>query len=82
MARWLFHCADALTANAQFDITPQWLNRLVLGPHVPRLQAWPRPIPTSACWPAIGGPLSLKGRGTRPKNLPERRQPEREHGMK
>jgi glyoxylase-like metal-dependent hydrolase (beta-lactamase superfamily II) len=37
---WLFHCGDALPANAQFDITPQWLNRIVLGPHVPRLQAW------------------------------------------
>lgn len=38
--RWVFHCADALPTNAQFDITPQWLNRLVLGPHVPRLRAW------------------------------------------
>jgi glyoxylase-like metal-dependent hydrolase (beta-lactamase superfamily II) len=37
---WVFHCADALPTNAQFDITPSWLNRLVLGPHVPRLQAW------------------------------------------
>jgi glyoxylase-like metal-dependent hydrolase (beta-lactamase superfamily II) len=37
---WLFNCADALPTNAQFDITPQWLNRLVIGPHVPRLQAW------------------------------------------
>jgi len=39
-AGWLFHCADALPTNAQFDLTPQWLNRLVLGPHVARLQAW------------------------------------------
>jgi len=38
--RWLFHCTDALPTNAQFDITSQWPNRLVLGPHVPRLQAW------------------------------------------
>jgi glyoxylase-like metal-dependent hydrolase (beta-lactamase superfamily II) len=37
---WLFHCADALPTNAQFDVTPQWLNRLVLGPQVQRLQAW------------------------------------------
>jgi glyoxylase-like metal-dependent hydrolase (beta-lactamase superfamily II) len=37
---WVFHCADALPANAEFDITPSWLNRLVLGPHVPRLRAW------------------------------------------
>jgi glyoxylase-like metal-dependent hydrolase (beta-lactamase superfamily II) len=38
--RWLFNCADALPTNAQFDITPGWVNRLVLGPHVPRLKAW------------------------------------------
>ncbi|MEW6718272.1 MAG: MBL fold metallo-hydrolase [Chloroflexota bacterium] len=37
---WLFQCADALPANAQFDVTPQWMNRLVLGPHIPQLQAW------------------------------------------
>ena len=39
-AGWIFHCADALPTNAQFDLTPQWLNRLVIGAHVPRLQAW------------------------------------------
>ena len=37
---WLFQCADALPTNVQFDLTPDWLNRLVLGPHVPRLRAW------------------------------------------
>jgi len=37
---WLFQCADALPLNTDFDITPQWLNRLVLGPHGPRLEAW------------------------------------------
>jgi len=37
---WVFQCADALPTNAQFDITPNWLNRLVIGPHVPRIQAW------------------------------------------
>ncbi len=37
---WLFHCADALPANANFDITPAWMNRLVLGPHVPCLRDW------------------------------------------
>jgi glyoxylase-like metal-dependent hydrolase (beta-lactamase superfamily II) len=37
--RWLFQCADALPTNAQFDLTPQWLNRLAIGPHVPRLRA-------------------------------------------
>ncbi|MCU0521748.1 MAG: hypothetical protein MUF84_13785, partial [Anaerolineae bacterium] len=37
---WLFQCGDALPCNAEFDITPQWLNRLVLGPHVGRLRTW------------------------------------------
>lgn len=37
---WLFQCADALPTNAQFDLTPDWINRLVIGPHVPRLRAW------------------------------------------
>jgi glyoxylase-like metal-dependent hydrolase (beta-lactamase superfamily II) len=36
---WIFHCADALPTNGQFDLTPQWLNRLIIGSHVPRLQA-------------------------------------------
>jgi glyoxylase-like metal-dependent hydrolase (beta-lactamase superfamily II) len=37
---WLFQCADALPTNAQFDLAPDWLNRLVIGPHVSRLRAW------------------------------------------
>jgi glyoxylase-like metal-dependent hydrolase (beta-lactamase superfamily II) len=37
---WLFQCADALPTNAEFDLTPQWLNRLAIGPHVPRLRAF------------------------------------------
>lgn len=37
---WVFQCGDALPANANFDITPAWLNRLVLGPHVSSLRAW------------------------------------------
>jgi glyoxylase-like metal-dependent hydrolase (beta-lactamase superfamily II) len=39
-SRWVFHASDALPTNAQFDLTPGWLNKLVLGDHVPRLQAW------------------------------------------
>ena len=38
--RWVFHCGDALPTNAEFDLTPHWINRLVLGPHVPRLKEW------------------------------------------
>ncbi len=37
---WIFHCADALPTHAQFGLTPQWLNRLIIGTHVPRIQAW------------------------------------------
>jgi glyoxylase-like metal-dependent hydrolase (beta-lactamase superfamily II) len=37
---WVFQCADALPTNAEFDLTPSWLNRLVIGPHVPRLRSW------------------------------------------
>jgi glyoxylase-like metal-dependent hydrolase (beta-lactamase superfamily II) len=36
---WLLQAGDALPPNAQPDLTPRWLNRLVLGPHVPRLIA-------------------------------------------
>jgi glyoxylase-like metal-dependent hydrolase (beta-lactamase superfamily II) len=37
---WLFHAADAVPTNAEFDILPDWLYRLVIGPHVPRLKAF------------------------------------------
>ena len=33
-------CADALPTNAEFDLTPQWLNRLMIGPHVSHLRAF------------------------------------------
>jgi glyoxylase-like metal-dependent hydrolase (beta-lactamase superfamily II) len=39
-SRWIFNASDALPTNAQFDLTPGWLNRLVIGNHVPRLQRW------------------------------------------
>lgn len=35
---WHFHCADALPVNAEFGITPGWINRMVIGPHVDRLK--------------------------------------------
>jgi glyoxylase-like metal-dependent hydrolase (beta-lactamase superfamily II) len=37
---WLFHAADALPTNAEFDLLPEWIYRLVIGPHVPRLKAF------------------------------------------
>jgi glyoxylase-like metal-dependent hydrolase (beta-lactamase superfamily II) len=35
---WHFHCGDALPVNAEFDITPNWINRMVIGNHVERLR--------------------------------------------
>jgi glyoxylase-like metal-dependent hydrolase (beta-lactamase superfamily II) len=37
---WLFHAADALPTDAQFDLLPDWVFRRVIGPHVPRLKAF------------------------------------------
>lgn len=37
---WVFQASDALPINLEFEITPAWINRLVLGPHVPRLRQW------------------------------------------
>jgi glyoxylase-like metal-dependent hydrolase (beta-lactamase superfamily II) len=37
---WLLQCADALPTNAQFDLLPEQLSRLAIGPHVPRLRHW------------------------------------------
>ncbi|HUW97003.1 MAG TPA: MBL fold metallo-hydrolase [Anaerolineae bacterium] len=37
---WVFQCADALPTNAEFDLTPPWLNRMVIGSHVPNLRDW------------------------------------------
>jgi glyoxylase-like metal-dependent hydrolase (beta-lactamase superfamily II) len=37
---WLFHAADALLTNAQFNLLPSWIYKLIIGPHVPRLQVF------------------------------------------
>jgi glyoxylase-like metal-dependent hydrolase (beta-lactamase superfamily II) len=37
---WLFHCADALPTNARYDLLPYWIQKMVIGPHVPRLKAF------------------------------------------
>lgn len=36
--RWLFQAGDAMPANADTKITPAWLNRIVLGKHIERIQ--------------------------------------------
>jgi glyoxylase-like metal-dependent hydrolase (beta-lactamase superfamily II) len=35
---WIFQAGDAIPLNAQFEVTPGWLNRIVLGPHCARLK--------------------------------------------
>jgi glyoxylase-like metal-dependent hydrolase (beta-lactamase superfamily II) len=42
---WIFQCGDALSMNGEFDATPAWMNRLVLGPHGPRLKAFAQAHP-------------------------------------
>jgi hypothetical protein len=42
---WLFHAADALPTNAQFDLLPAWIYKPVIGPHVPRLKAFAQAHP-------------------------------------
>jgi glyoxylase-like metal-dependent hydrolase (beta-lactamase superfamily II) len=37
---WLFQAADALPINTQFEIIPFYLSRLLIGPHVLRLQTF------------------------------------------
>lgn len=42
---WLLQCADALPLSVEYDVTPAWVNRMVLGPHGPRLQAFAQEHP-------------------------------------
>jgi glyoxylase-like metal-dependent hydrolase (beta-lactamase superfamily II) len=42
---WVFNCADALPTNAQFDLVPHWIGRLVIGSHVSRIREWSRAHP-------------------------------------
>ena len=37
---WLFQAGDAMPANAEYDVTPAWMNRLVLGKHIQRIRAF------------------------------------------
>jgi hypothetical protein len=40
-----FQCAGALPFSTNFSVTPAWVNRVVLGSHGPRLQAFAREHP-------------------------------------
>ena len=44
-SRWVFQCGDAAPVSHEYGVTPVWLSRLVLGPHVPRLRAFAREHP-------------------------------------
>lgn len=37
---WILYCGDAIPLNADFDITPGWLNRMILGPHGKAIRIW------------------------------------------
>lgn len=37
---WVFQAGDAMPANADFHVTPNWLNRLVLGRHTQRIKTF------------------------------------------
>jgi len=37
---WLFQAADAIPLNAEFDIAPEWVSRLILGLHPKRIKAF------------------------------------------
>ncbi len=39
-AGWIFQAADSLPLSAEFDITPGWVNRMVLGNHVQRIKTF------------------------------------------
>jgi len=42
---WLFQCGDAITLGAEHNMTPAWVNRIVLGLHGPRLKAFSQAHP-------------------------------------
>ncbi len=42
---WVFQAGDAIPANADFDVTPMWLNRKVLGNHVQRIKEFSQAHP-------------------------------------
>ncbi|MDO9084668.1 MAG: MBL fold metallo-hydrolase [Anaerolineaceae bacterium] len=42
---WVFQAGDAIPANADFDVTPMWLNRIVLGKHTQRIQKFAKEHP-------------------------------------
>ena len=42
---WIFQAADSIPTNAEFDLTPGWLNRMVIGSHVDRIKAFAQSHP-------------------------------------
>ena len=42
---WVFQAADAIPTNAEFNITPMWLNKAVLGKHTQRIQKFSQEHP-------------------------------------
>ncbi len=42
---WVFQASDALPANAEYDLAPGWLKRMVLGKHVQRIKTFSQAHP-------------------------------------
>ena len=42
---WIFQTGDGVPANADFHITPAWLNRMILGNHVQKVQKFSQEHP-------------------------------------
>jgi len=42
---WLFQAGDSIPTNAEFDLTPGWLNHLVIGTHVDRIKSFTKSHP-------------------------------------
>ena len=42
---WVFHAGDAMPFDMKMDEAPDWLSRLLIGPHVPRIREFIKATP-------------------------------------
>ena len=43
--RWILHGGDAVPFNVAVDDAPDWISRLFIGPHVPRIRTFMKTHP-------------------------------------
>jgi len=53
---WFFHAGDAVPFDMKMDDAPDWLPRLLIGPHVPRIREFIKAHPEVQ---VIGSHMSL-----------------------